>query len=228
VIYAYGICEAQATEITEGRRGLGGARLRALRADALAAVYSRHRSLRPRPSRDDVLVHERVLEAVMERGPVLPLRFGTRLGSEQDLEAALRERCEELLPALDRVRGRVELGLRVLGAGPEPSSRAKQSGRDYLLDRLEAQRRAEAVARELHAPLAGLAVASRLRERMQPPTVLVGSYLVAQDAVDGFRSHAEALANRHPDLRVVVTGPWPPYSFTGAEQRHGAGEEEPR
>jgi hypothetical protein len=225
VIYAYGICEAQATEIPEGRRGLGGARLRALRTDALAAVYSRHRSLRPRPSRDDVLAHERVLEAVMERGPVLPLRFGTRLGSEEDLEAALRERREELLPALDRVRGRVELGLRVLGAGPEPSSRAKQSGRDYLLGRLDAQRRAEAAARELHAPLAELAVASRLRERTPPPTVLVGSYLVAQDAVDGFRSQAEALATGHPDLRAVVTGPWPPYSFTGEEERHGAEKE---
>jgi hypothetical protein len=178
-------------------------------------VYSRHRSLRPRPSRHEVLTHERVLEAVMERGPVLPLRFGTQLASEQELEAALRERRDELLRALERVRGRVELGLRVLAGRGE---RTRGSGRDYLLGRLAEQRRAETVARDLHAPLADLALASRLGERLSPPAILVGSYLVEEGAVERFRSRGRDLAARHPDLSVVVTGPWPPYSFTGEEE----------
>jgi hypothetical protein len=218
LIYAYGICEAVAAEPPPRRRGLGGARVRALRSDALAAVYSRHRSLRARPSRQEVLAHERVLEAVMERGPVLPLRFGTQLGSEHELEATLRERHDELLQALEHVRGRVELGLRVLGRRRARPRAGGGSGREYLLGRLTEQRRTEQAARELHAPLADLALASRLNERPSPSAILVGSYLVEETAVEPFRSRAEALAGRHRDLRVVVTGPWPPYSFAAAEE----------
>jgi len=163
-----------------------------------------------------VLVHERVLEAIMERGPVLPLRFGTQLGSEQELAITLSQRREEWSAALERVRGRVELGIRVLAERPE-RPRGGGSGREYLLNRVAEHRRAEMAARELHVPLDELAVVSQLSEHPSPPAVVVGSYLVAEGSVDGFRSRAEALAKRHDDLRVVVTGPWPPYSFAGEE-----------
>jgi Gas vesicle synthesis protein GvpL/GvpF len=197
---------------------LGGARVRALQSDGLAALYSRHRSRRARPSREGVLAHERVLEAIMERGPVLPLRFGTELESEEELAAVLDERRDELVRGLERVRGRVELGLRVL---PERRDRAagggEGSGRDYLLARLEEHRRAERAAAELHPPLAALASASRLQESPAPPAILVGSYLVAEDQVETFRARVEELAARHRELQLVATGPWPPYSFAAEE-----------
>jgi hypothetical protein len=205
-------------ELPERPRGLGGARLRMLRSDGLAAVYSRHHSLRPQPSRREVLAHERVLEAVMKRGPVLPLRFGTQLRSEQELEETLRERREELLQALERVRGRVELGLRVLGDRRQSRRGDRESGRDFLLGRLAERRSAERAARHVHAPLADLAVASRVSEWPSPPAILVGSYLVDEGVVERFRSRANELAVRQPDLRVIVTGPWPPYGFTSEEE----------
>jgi Gas vesicle synthesis protein GvpL/GvpF len=195
--------------------------VRALKSDGLAAVYSRHRSLRARPSREGVLAHERVLEAIMERGPVLPLRFGTQLESEDELAAVLAERRDELARGLERVRGRVELGLRVL---PERRDRAvggggERSGRDYLLARVDEHRRAERAAAELHPPLAALSSASRLQEQPAPPAILVGSYLLAEDQIEAFRARADELAARHPELQLVVTGPWPPYSFATEEDQ---------
>jgi Gas vesicle synthesis protein GvpL/GvpF len=199
---------------------LGGARVRALESDGLAAVYSRHRSLRARPSREGVLAHERVLEAIMERGPVLPLRFGTELESENDLAAVLDERRDELLRALERVRGRVELGLRVLPERRDGAARGgERSGREYLLARVDEHRRAERAAAELHPPLAALASASRLQEQPAPPAILVGSYLVAEDQIEAFRARVDELATRHRELQLVVTGPWPPYSFATEEDR---------
>ena len=192
--------------------------MRALRSDGLAAVYTRHRSFSPRASRAEVLAHERVLEAVMKRGPVLPLRFGIQLRSEAELEEVLRERRTELLRSIERVRGRVELGLRVLGGAAERPRGTRQSGRDYLLGRLGEQRRADRAARELHEPLAELGLASRLREHPAPPAILVGSYLVEEADVERFRARANALAAEQPDLQVFVTGPWPPYSFTEEEE----------
>jgi hypothetical protein len=186
-----------------------------LERDAVAAVYSRHRSLRPRPSPALVLRHERVVEAMMERGPVLPLRFGTQLSDEEDLALVLAERGEELWRALERVRGRVELGLRVMPAsesGHETDS-VRSSGRGYLLALSAEQRRTDRAATDLHAPLASLAAESVVRQAPAPPAIFVAAYLVDANRVAEFRSRADALVAGDDDLRAVVTGPWPPYNF---------------
>jgi len=221
VIYAYAICEPATAAALSRRRGLGGAALRALQREGIAAVYSRHRSLQPRPTAKLVMAHERVVEAVMARGAVLPLRFGTQLGDEDRLAAVLAARRRELLHALDRVRGHVELGLRVIR---EPDRRTdggagERSGRDYLLARVGDHRSAELAARELHAPLAALADASVVRDHAAPPDILVAAYLVDVSRVPDFRRCADELAARQERLRVLVTGPWPPYSFAAVERR---------
>src|SRR5205823_7482134 len=115
-IHPYVICEPPTAASLPPRRGLGGARLRTAVSDGLAAVYSRHRSVQASPER--VMAHQRVVEAVMANGTVLPLRFGTRLGSEPELLAVLVARHDELVRAIERVRGHVEIGLRVIPRSP--------------------------------------------------------------------------------------------------------------
>jgi hypothetical protein len=194
MIYVYGICDARASDPPRALRGLGGAAVRTLEHDGLAALYTRHRQLRVRPEPELVLIHERVVENGMAAGDILPLRFGTQLEDEDALATVLRERREKLLGALDRVRGRVEVGLRVIPMSSERriGAASERSGREYLL--------------------ASLAEASVLR-RPRPPALLAGSYLVAADDAAEFRAHARALAAEHDEVRVLVTGPWPPYSF---------------
>ena len=107
------------------------------------------------------MAHQRVVEAVMENGTVLPLRFGTRLGSEPELVAVLAARHDELVRAIERVRGHVEIGLRViprssaerqpksLGAQPvdaggnRVAGRKRPTGRAYLLERVTEHHLAE-------------------------------------------------------------------------------------
>jgi hypothetical protein len=216
MIYAYAICDPATAATPPGRRGLGGAALRVLPCDGLAAVYSRHRSLRPRPSPELVLGHESVVEGIMARGTVLPLRFGTQLESEEQLTALVSQRRDQLLRALDRVRGRVEIGVRVTSERAVRRAGAaggERSGRDHLLALVRQQRLADRATRDLHAPLAALATESVVRERPDPPAVLVSSYLVDGAAVAEFRRRAEELAARVEATSVTVTGPWPPYSF---------------
>jgi hypothetical protein len=108
----------------------------------------------------------------------------------------LAERADELLAALERVRGAVELGVRgEVCAPPAPAA----SGTEYLLRRVADER--------IHEPLASLSRASVRRSR--PPHI--GAYLVDRGAVDRFRARVHELGG---DL--VCTGPWPPYSFCGA------------
>jgi hypothetical protein len=98
-----------------------------------------------------------------------------------------------------------------------PARRRAESGRDYVLARVDEHRRAERAARELHEPLAALACESRLRKPPAPPVLLSAAYLVERGDVAAFHARAEELAAACPGVRVFFSGPWPPYSFTAEE-----------
>ena len=213
MIYLYAIGDAAEIPPEPDGRGIGGAPLHVLARDGLAAVLSRHRTLRPEPSPELLWAHEAVVERLMARATVLPLRFGTVLDGDEALAATLAERDDELAAGLERVRGRVELGVRVLGA-PQPSRPpGAQSGRAYLMARRDAHHRAEREAAEVHAPLAAEAHDARLRAPAPPPAILAAAYLVDRGAVGAFRARVGALAAARSDVEIACTGPWPPYSF---------------
>jgi hypothetical protein len=85
-----------------------------------------------------------------------------------------------------------------------------EAGPDYL----DRRRRDEAEAEALHAPLAGIARASVRRGTRRRPELLRAAYLVDRDAVARFVRAVEAAQAANPQLSLLCTGPWPPYSFT--------------
>jgi gas vesicle protein GvpL/GvpF len=213
VIYVYAISEVTPQPHAPQRRGLGGARLRFLPCGGIAAAFSRHRTLRPRPSPETLWSHEAVVRRLMALGAVLPLRFGTMLDGEQALREILSERHDEFAEGLERVRGHVELGVRVLGAPARERPQGQGSGRAYLMALHDAHHRTERTAREVHEPLAAVADDARLRPPAAPPTILAAAYLVDRGRVDAFKAHVSALNAERDDVSIAWSGPWPPYSF---------------
>ena len=169
------------------------------------------------------MAHEKVIEAVMANGTVLPLRFGSGLQSEAQLAEAMATRHDELIRAIELVRGHVEIGLRVLPRDSDDRRQTRSpeppSGRAYLLERATKHHLAERAKREVHVPLTEMATAHVLASRVGPPAVLVASYLVSDDDVEGFRTRAQELAARIEEAQSFVTGPWPPYSFVDLRER---------
>ena len=115
---------------------------------AAAASNLSRRTIVPGPG--SVWLHEQVLEALMRRHAVLPLRFGTLVPDAE----MLRNRLAAMLPTLSddlrRLRGRVEFALRVTGVdteclragdAAEPSdARTPSPGTRYLRERAERRR----------------------------------------------------------------------------------------
>jgi Gas vesicle synthesis protein GvpL/GvpF len=177
-------------------------------ADGLVAVFARDVAVPAEPSPDDLWAHERLVERLMDDRAVLPMRYGTALPDPEQLKEALAARREEYAAALDRVRGRVELGLRAVAREPI-RARPKASGRAYI----EALAGEDERRHELHEPLAALAADDRVRRVRDPGEVLRAAYLVETCAVSRFRAEVRRLERAHPSLVLVDTGPWPPYSF---------------
>jgi hypothetical protein len=150
--------------------------------------------------------HDAMLEALMAERDLLPVRYGTVVPDERAAARALAERQEQLMTSLDRVRGAVELALRV-----QPLAKVSPaSGRDYLRAKVAGLQ----ASRRLHERLDALARASVIKPG---PELLRAAYLVDHDAVEQFAATVRDLQDAEPELALLCTGPWPPYSFAEGE-----------
>ncbi|MEH0982842.1 GvpL/GvpF family gas vesicle protein [Micromonospora sp. CPCC 205556] len=176
--------------------------------------------------------HHAVVDLLARSGPVVPARLATVHHDDTRVAAMLAERRADLSGTLDRLTGRGEWGVKGYvrpGVPPRAEAPAASGGagaaylrrrRAQLTARDEGQRIAAEAAAAVHEALAGSAVAARRhapqdRRLSGAPTAMVlnGAYLVAGAAVEGFAALVAELTDRHPELRLELTGPWPPYSF---------------
>jgi hypothetical protein len=237
--YVYGVAEQQ-DGLEAIAQVVGRGRLAALVAEVPLDEYGQE-ALRERLNdrawlEEKARAHEEVLQAVAEITPVVPLRFGTIYDELSDVERLLEARGSSFESALERVRGRVELGVKAWSdpsrlaaavGGGEPTA-DEPSGRAYLQRRQREQRlSAEVAARsaelgeEAHRRLLAVAVegvANRAQSRelsgRDEPMILNGAYLVAAGD-DALRAEVDRLAVEHEPLGITyeVTGPWPPHNF---------------
>lgn len=200
--------------------------------------------------------HHRVVQAVAAAAAVVPLRLGTVYRDDGRVREVLDQRHGDFEAALSRVAGRTEWGVKLMaspeaftgdpgGAAPAaPDGADREPGRpgtEYLRRRREAERarqagwdRAAAFAEEVHAALAAVAVESR-RHAPQDPRLsgqggwmlLNGAYLVDDGREDALAAVVERFDDPDRGVRLELTGPWAPYSFTepaGAEGTEEVGQ----
>jgi hypothetical protein len=226
VIYLYAITDTPGAPLPTAP-GIAGATVRTLVHGDIAAVIGAVSKSRVDPSAENLWCHETVLESLMAERTVLPVRFGTVLIDEAALRDLLAAHNAAFVADLDRLRGRVELALRVLWDETGPSlpdpGPPPEHGRAYMLARVAREReerayqeRATATAMSIHAPLAALAVANTMRVLVTPAMPLTAAYLLERTALPAFTAELEARNAAHPGLRCLCTGPWPAYSFVTA------------
>jgi hypothetical protein len=213
VIYVYAIAPGDAA--APDAAGLEDRPVETVCDGALAAFVSRDVSQAIEPGEAELWRHQEVVAALMGDAPVLPMRFGTLVAGEAELRAVLEARRADLVRSLALVRGRVELGVRALWPGDSGERPAGDTGRGFMLAKLEYHRIASRAAREVHAPLAELAVEATCRLHPSRGVAFASAYLVDRGYAGELERRAKHLGADHPYLRLVVTGPWPPYSFCG-------------
>ena len=237
--YLYAITDQPHVPLPPGP-GLTGAPLLSVCCREIAAVVSPLATTEIPPTPANVWQHEMVVEALMAGRTVLPMRFGTMVDDLVPVVAMLAARHDDLGADLSRLRGYVEVGVRVLGDGdssqlpteppemlriepPGGEPLACSPGAVYLRARLEQERQARtwqqrmtALAAEFHTDLTPLAAESTYRVLATPRLLLTASYLVARHELESFRAAVGTLAAANPTVHFLCTGPWPPYSFVRA------------
>lgn len=233
--YVYGFVRAGRRAVPGDVTGVGDppAAVRAITAGRLAALAcDAPEDLRP--TRRDLLAHQRVLAAAEAAGAVLPLRFGTLFPDDESVRRVLTERAGHYDERLDSLRGRAEFDVRAAHreedvlfkvAEEEPEIRAlgdaqrAEGGRSAERDRRLGEMVANAVReREIRD-------ARRVREALAPYADAVGpgagdeelpasmAFLVPRDGAEEFVGAVEELGAECAHLELRAYGPLPPYSF---------------
>ena len=197
--------------------GLAGEPLTAVRGGALAAFVGELPRV-PKPGEDHLRDYDRILKALSRRSAaLLPARYGTQVRDLEELHVILSSRQASLRRQLAQVRGRVQMTVRMVDVGsrtvaPRPvAPRPESDGASYLRARAAAaahQRDIPAFA-PLKAAVRRWVRAERVEKRGSIATVY---HLIPRASAAAYR---RALARRaaEADVRVVISGPWPPYAF---------------
>lgn len=218
MIYVYAVIEATASPL-DLSPGLEDQPVRISSESELAAVYSVH----DRPiaaTAEHLWRHEGVVETIMRQTTLIPARFGTTFADVEKLCDKLRLHRSKLVEGLNRVRGCVEIGIRIAPPPPAAAGRIADdaSGRAYMLARLAEERArrgreesATGMLAELHELLRPLS-----RERSEPTMThgaLRTAYLVERDGAPALAARVVDFANKTADPKILCTGPWPAYHF---------------
>ncbi|MHB8419198.1 MAG: GvpL/GvpF family gas vesicle protein [Myxococcales bacterium] len=180
------------------------------------------------------LAHEAVVEHFASRGPFAPAKLFTLFSTEARAAAHVRRRERQFRKIFERIGGREEWGVRLqleraarASAPARPAAsgaaflRAKRDARFAQVDAAEkGSRRAASLYRRLSSE------ADEALRRPAPAgaagarTLLDAVFLVPRRRAGSFRVAArrEAATLEPEGLRLVLTGPWPPYHFAAARR----------
>ena len=178
------------------------------------------------------VAHEAVVEHFINAPAVLPMKLFTIFTSDDRALDHLRRERPRLAVMARRVANHQEWGLRVLldrtraHAAERPRHARPSGGAAYLSEKkarrdaaAELTTRARETVAELFERLAAKAGDARRRSTSELPAqgslLLDAAFLVARPRAASFRALAarESKALARQGYAVVLTGPWPPYTF---------------
>jgi hypothetical protein len=184
--------------------------------------------------------HEAVIEQAMSRAPVLPARFATLFSSLDSLEKFILEHRKALAGFFAEIGDKQEwavkglldrvLALEKLGQSTvkEQAPDASPGARYFQEKRMKAQlerefnQRLRTFCQRAAASLGTHAGGFRERKVLTPvaegteaEVVMNWAFLIPPGAIEDFRASLERFNGDEafPGLMLVLTGPWPPYSF---------------
>ena len=208
--------------------GIARERLRVVTIDRIGVVVGELRRV-PAPSIRHLRRYAAIVESIAARVPsVLPARFATTVADRDELAFILQSRGSILRERLRAVRARAQMTIRLLlesesGDRSFPSRSTVTDGARLRLGYGATQgtqylQRRMADAAAAHAVPAFEPIRAAVRRYIKDERVdklggvITINHLVPRTAAVRYRDTLERAADQN-EVRLIVTGPWPPYAF---------------
>ena len=225
-LYAYCLTEDVDT-LPQAIQGIDGSEVRLLKTDNFSLLVSDFSGDVVPVNRDNALAHAAVVRSVLDRTTPLPFRFGT-LVTEAQLSSFLTARRDALLAKFEQIRGCVEMNVKIISdrerAHDLADEVAEKPGTSFLLQKqreIAGSDARAAEAKEVAAWLEGLvgesARETRINTDFKDKLLLAAAHLVERGAVEEYRTKLKEARDERAELKFLVSGPWPPYSFASID-----------
>jgi len=235
-IYTYGVIDSN-SGIEDSNKGIEGAHVYNIPyRDISIAVSDLDERSQKKASSGYILKHEEVAERLMESFTVLPMRFFTIFKDKEAILSMMSEYYDSFNENLNRLRGKLEFGLKVIWSGNTIKKRIAENNtgqgqneflsngsqaKNYVMQKLKKYKLDQQFKEEGHKYISivnrffsGFAVEEKLNILKSEGLLLTASYLVEKAKQDDFKQAFERLKKSGPnDLKYLFSGPWPPYNF---------------
>ena len=231
-LYAYAIIDS-AGEIGESIKGLFEAPVYTIPYRDIGIVVSDLDSQAQIKTEESVLKHEEVVEALMNKFTVLPMRLYTVFGKKEETLSKVKDHYEDFIENLDKVRDKCEYGIKVIWAGnvikeriinahknESPSAAPDQSGTKFMKEKFEKYKIDKEFEEEADRCIAivdgffNRYVSEKRLEKLKTDNLLLSvAYLVDKEKSGDFKKAFEELRSSGGDLKYLLSGPWPAYNF---------------
>jgi hypothetical protein len=210
--------------------GISGARVDLIKVDDFSLLVSEFEGESPPPAtRENALAHDAVVRSVLNETTPLPFRYGC-VPTEPQLRSYIKSRREALQAKLAQVRDCIEMSVKIIWHMEQSdeetdSERGKQGpGASFLNEKrreiLGGERRthqAKEVGAWLHEQVQGLVREEDVSLCPTEKLIVAAAHLVSREAVREYRDRLAVARKTRPELHFLVSGPWPPYTFSNIE-----------
>jgi hypothetical protein len=181
---------------------------------------------------EDAVKHVRVLETAMKQAAVIPVKFGTAVGSFESIRKLIAAKSDLLKQELQRLRDKYEVGVKTYWKKEAVLVELKQRFKDHsdLIARAQAEphaalelgQRVECVVNEfrtkmentVHPYLSAAATENTIGETLSAEMLYNGSFLVNAAQDEELKKRVEQTARKYPELVEFHYTTWlPPYNF---------------
>jgi hypothetical protein len=229
-LYVYCLAEG-IDRLKKTLRGVSGTPVRIVQFEDLSAVVTVCGADAFQVTRKNALAHHEVVQSITEQTTPLPARFGALVTVEQ-LSNYVSTNHQAIKAKLAHVRGGVEMNVRMIRTitGADTSQESENEnipgpGTAFLLEKRKEIVRAEAgvdqkkqLSSWLREKLGDLIKEEKISIVPSETVILArADHLIERKNVQEYRTKMAKAVEERPEVRFMVSGPWPPYSFANIE-----------
>lgn len=233
-LYLYAIIDSN-DQIKEPIYGLEGSNVYNIPFCDIGTVVSQISQPIQDVTKDTVLKHEAVVEKVMANFTILPVRFQTIIDGRESLLSMMQSYYKDFKDNLARLHNKLEFGIKVIWSADKvkantlkvfkkdeqktlksdssPNKRfIEEKFEEYKINK-EFEAKADKFIKVTDIFFGRLAAEKKLKKLKTQNLLLDAVYLVEKNREIDFRKAFEHIKNRYPDLKYLLSGPWPAYNF---------------
>lgn len=227
----------ESVEFVKGIEGLTGTPVYLLRLNDIAVAVSDFSEPKYIINKELALQYAGVIEKLWRQSDLLPVRYGTFLKSDELIHELMLNHYSPMLGNLQKVCGKAEFGLKILWDYEKNCSEiktrldaeAEDSGNyfpketiysNYLMVKVKKHKLEAAVMKQadeliemINIRLGKINPVCKFKKMVTNTILLDAVFLIENSNRAVFIEAMEILKQENPGFSLLLTGPWPPYSF---------------